>query len=67
MNKQYIIHIWRGVESKVVPVKGGVRATLRKLKVGEQDSVHLLEISSKGIPEVSDFSGAELEAAGLGI
>jgi hypothetical protein len=63
--KQYILHVWRGVEAKVVPVKDSVEKTLAKLKARTEDSVHLLEIDAKGIPSVSDFSVAELEAAGI--
>jgi hypothetical protein len=56
--KQYIIHVWRGVEAKVVPVKGSVEKTLRALGPSEEDSVHLLEISAKGIPKiVEDLDG----------
>jgi hypothetical protein len=58
MNKQYIIHVWRGVEAKVVPVKGSVKKTLTEISPSEEDSVHLLEISSKGIPKiVEDLDG----------
>lgn len=65
MKKQYILHIWRGAEARVVPVKGSLKKTINGLDAGEQDSVHLLEISAKGIPSVSDFGAEELQAAGV--
>ena len=67
MNKQYILHVWRGVEPKVVPVKGGVTKTIKRIAPCDEDIILLLEVNAKGIPRASAFSTAALEAAGLGI
>ena len=59
--KVYILHIWRGVEANIVPVKGTIIRTLKKLSPSEDDSVHLLTINTKGEPAVTDFSGGYME------
>lgn len=55
-DEQYIVHIWGGVESNLIPVKGSVRKTLKSIDLDEEDSVHLLTIGKDKV-EITDFSG----------